>query len=101
MIFSFQIFKRQWGLYGETTTYLNCKTLAINRLQGFSVLEAGIEPAHPKILDFESSASTSSATRALFWYVSNIFQLFFTRSRFPVFLTNSGLWSSFTNLRKN
>ena len=28
------------------------------------VLEAGIEPAHPKILDFESSASTSSATRA-------------------------------------
>lgn len=42
MIFSFQIFKRQWGLYGETTTYLNCKTLAINRLQGFSVLEAGM-----------------------------------------------------------
>ena len=28
------------------------------------VLEAGIEPAHPKILDFESSASTNSATRA-------------------------------------
>ena len=28
------------------------------------VLEAGIEPALPKELDFESSASTSSATRA-------------------------------------
>ncbi len=28
------------------------------------VLEAGLEPAHPKILDFESSASTDSATRA-------------------------------------
>ncbi len=27
---------------------------------------AGIEPAHPKILDFESSASTSSATKAAF-----------------------------------
>ncbi len=31
---------------------------------GFLVLEAGIEPALPKKLDFESSASTSSATRA-------------------------------------
>ena len=29
------------------------------------VPEAGIEPAHPKVQDFESSASTSSATRAL------------------------------------
>ena len=29
------------------------------------VPEAGIEPALPKELDFESSASTSSATRAL------------------------------------
>jgi hypothetical protein len=28
------------------------------------VLEAGIEPALPKKLDFESSASTNSATRA-------------------------------------
>ncbi len=28
------------------------------------VLEAGIEPALPKELDFESSASTNSATRA-------------------------------------
>ncbi len=28
------------------------------------VLEMGIEPIHPKILDFESSASTNSATRA-------------------------------------
>ena len=28
------------------------------------VLEAGIEPARPKSLDFESSASTNSATRA-------------------------------------
>ena len=28
------------------------------------VPEAGIEPALPKELDFESSASTSSATRA-------------------------------------
>ena len=28
------------------------------------VLEVGIEPTHPKILDFESSASTNSATRA-------------------------------------
>ena len=30
-----------------------------------NVLEAGIEPALPKELDFESSASTSSATRAI------------------------------------
>ena len=30
----------------------------------FSVLEAGIEPARPKTQDFESSASTNSATRA-------------------------------------
>ena len=29
-----------------------------------NVLEAGIEPALPKELDFESSASTNSATRA-------------------------------------
>jgi hypothetical protein len=29
-----------------------------------TVLEAGIEPALPKEQDFESSASTSSATRA-------------------------------------
>ena len=28
------------------------------------VLEAGIEPARPKTQDFESSASTNSATRA-------------------------------------
>jgi hypothetical protein len=35
-------------------------------MRGFSVkvLEAGIEPALPKELDFESSASTNSATRA-------------------------------------
>lgn len=33
-------------------------------VEAFTVLEAGIEPAHPKILDFESSASTNSATRA-------------------------------------
>ncbi len=30
------------------------------------VLEVGIEPTLPKELDFESSASTSSATRAFF-----------------------------------
>jgi hypothetical protein len=28
------------------------------------VPRAGIEPAHPKVQDFESSASTSSATEA-------------------------------------
>lgn len=32
----------------------------------FLVPRAGIEPAHPKVQDFESSASTSSATRAFF-----------------------------------
>ena len=35
----------------------------------FLVPEAGIEPAHPKVQDFESSASTSSATRAI-WYTN-------------------------------
>ncbi len=30
----------------------------------FLVPRAGIEPAHPKVQDFESSASTSSATEA-------------------------------------
>ena len=34
-------------------------------LKALLVLEAGIEPARPKSLDFESSASTNSATRAL------------------------------------
>ena len=43
------------GKCGETTTYINQKTLIIKGLTGFSVLEAGLEPAHPKILDFESS----------------------------------------------
>ena len=41
-----------------------CKSLIYRVLQVYSVLEAGIEPAQPKLLDFESSASTSSATRA-------------------------------------
>ena len=35
----------------------------------FLVPRAGIEPAHPKVQDFESSASTSSATRAI-WYTN-------------------------------
>lgn len=39
---------------------------------GFLVLEAGIEPALPKKLDFESSASTSSATRALSFPLANM-----------------------------
>ena len=34
------------------------------KLSLLRVLEAGIEPARPKSLDFESSASTNSATRA-------------------------------------
>lgn len=41
------------------------KPLEISK--GFStslVPRAGIEPAHPKVQDFESSASTSSATEA-------------------------------------
>tara|TARA_B110000285_G_scaffold132921_1_gene149156 strand:+ start:640 stop:951 length:312 start_codon:yes stop_codon:yes gene_type:complete len=44
---------------------LKTKALKIKRLTGLKVLEAGIEPALPKELDFESSASTSSATRAI------------------------------------
>ena len=44
------------------------------------VPEAGIEPALPKELDFESSASTSSATRALRYWAANIkLYLLFTR----------------------
>jgi len=43
------------GKCGETITHTKQKTLIINRLTGFKVLEAGLEPAHPKILDFESS----------------------------------------------
>ena len=42
----------------------NLQSHIIGQIQVLKVLEAGIEPAHPKILDFESSASTSSATRA-------------------------------------
>jgi hypothetical protein len=30
----------------------------------FFVPQAGVEPAHPKVHDFESCASTSSATKA-------------------------------------
>ena len=37
------------------------------------VLEVGIEPTLPKELDFESSASTNSATRALFGGISKSF----------------------------
>ena len=42
----------------------NKKPIITNRIccYGFFVLKAGIEPAQPKLLDFESSASTSSAT---------------------------------------
>ncbi len=39
------------------------------------VLEAGIEPALPKKLDFESSASTNSATRALLFYLINFIEI--------------------------
>lgn len=35
----------------------------INR-RGFSVPSAGVEPAHPKILVFETNASTNSASWA-------------------------------------
>ena len=38
------------------------KTLSVG--QGFFVPRVGIEPTLPKELDFESSASTSSATEA-------------------------------------
>ncbi len=34
------------------------------RMEVFFVPKAGIEPAHPRIHDFESCASTSSATLA-------------------------------------
>ncbi len=40
------------------------KALKHKRIKAFFVPEAGIEPALPKEQDFESSASTSSATRA-------------------------------------
>tara|TARA_B100000787_G_scaffold98399_1_gene72560 strand:- start:17775 stop:18059 length:285 start_codon:yes stop_codon:yes gene_type:complete len=42
----------------------NLNVLKINIMRFLFVLEMGIEPALPKKLDFESSASTSSATRA-------------------------------------
>ena len=45
---------------------VNQKRLQI-KIYNLNVLEAGIEPALPKELDFESSASTSSATRAYFF----------------------------------
>jgi hypothetical protein len=40
------------------------KPLEISKGFSFLVPRAGIEPAHPKVQDFESSASTSSATEA-------------------------------------
>lgn len=40
------------------------KALKHKRIKAFFVPEAGIEPALPKEQDFESSASTSSATEA-------------------------------------
>ena len=43
---------------------LNKKPSENKRFRGFGVPRAGIEPAHPKVQDFESSASTSSATEA-------------------------------------
>jgi site-specific DNA recombinase len=58
----------------------SCIYQITNKLEGFKIETgdelsnisrlvpgAGIEPALPKKLDFESSASTSSATRAYFW----------------------------------
>ena len=41
----------------------SCIALALTLTLLF-VPRAGIEPAHPKVQDFESSASTSSATEA-------------------------------------
>ncbi len=52
-------------IFGDLKVALkNNKTLTSNCLSGFLVLEVGIEPTLPKELDFESSASTNSATRA-------------------------------------
>jgi hypothetical protein len=44
--------------------HINKKAFGISKGFFFSVPRAGIEPAHPKVQDFESSASTSSATEA-------------------------------------
>ena len=41
-----------------------CKKKPQLAVEVFFVLEVGIEPTLPKELDFESSASTNSATRA-------------------------------------
>ena len=45
----------------------------------------GIEPTLSKELDFESSASTNSATKASFQLVSNLAKLLLTNTRFPIF----------------
>lgn len=45
-------------------------------LQGFKVPWAGIEPALPKKLDFESNASTSSATKAFQLWVQIYYNYF-------------------------
>ena len=49
---------------------LERKTLLIKRLTAFKVPGAGIEPAHLTILEFESSASTNSANRAVNWFAN-------------------------------
>ena len=48
-----------------------------NKLRILSVPRVGIEPTLPKDLDFESSASTSSATEAKFLQDSKILNYFF------------------------
>lgn len=53
-----------WGLCGDKLKRPIYKVLQIGHCKELFVLEAGIEPARLSTLDFESSASTNSATRA-------------------------------------
>ena len=58
--------------YQNTDKYRKKKTSFNSCQKRFLVPWAGIEPAHPKILDFESSASTNSATKAFLFRIANL-----------------------------
>lgn len=55
----------KWGKALQTLDFRYKKRRQLTSLDVLMVPKAGLEPAHPKAVDFESTASTNSATPAL------------------------------------
>ena len=82
----FKHFKRYQVIVLKMKNPVNIEVYGVLvELDALKVLEAGIEPALPKKLDFESSASTSSATRASGWQKYEFFP--FCKFYFPFSLS--------------